>query len=209
MAQLSQRARLVVLALYAAMFAVLCRVALGSWLPSATPEGLWFYSGVAALLLGGFLTSPFFTKPADALPHAVAAAFAVVPVAVPPDPPLSGAHIVIPDWTHWSRRNSRSHTSRGSHSEQQEPTRRQGSPLETAIAAWLLLSLVGKWLPGPAGSSSAGVNWLTPYPEDIFAFPAARSHFRPVGKLSSNSPRTSLRGQHRLDARCPADDRAG
>jgi Helicase HerA, central domain len=89
-----QRQRLLLLLLYVAAFCALSRLAFGSWLPEGSSEGLWFYSGLAALMLGSFLTSPHFTKPADALPNAAAAAFAVVPVAVNPTGVIPGASVV-------------------------------------------------------------------------------------------------------------------
>ncbi len=49
-----------------------CKIALGAWIPPTSAKGLWFYSGLASLLLGSLLVSPFFTKPADAISYAVA-----------------------------------------------------------------------------------------------------------------------------------------
>jgi len=67
-----QRARLLILGLYLALLFLASRIALGTWLPPTTEKGLWFYSGLAALLLGNLLVTPFYTKPADAISYAVA-----------------------------------------------------------------------------------------------------------------------------------------
>lgn len=55
-------------------------VALGTWIPPTSGRGIWFYSALAALLLGSLLISPFFTKPADAIAYAVAALIALLSV---------------------------------------------------------------------------------------------------------------------------------
>ena len=41
-------------------------------LPTTSAKGLWFYTGLAALILGGLIVSPFYTKPADAIAYASA-----------------------------------------------------------------------------------------------------------------------------------------
>ena len=79
---LGQRARLVILALYVAGLLITSRLALGAWLPSTTEKGVWFYSALAALLLGNLLVTPFFTKPADAISYSVAAMIALLAVNV-------------------------------------------------------------------------------------------------------------------------------
>jgi DNA helicase HerA-like ATPase len=91
---LSPRTRLFVMVVYVASFSVVCRVAQGSFLPPADQNGLWFYAAIAALLLGGFIDQPFFTKPNDAMSNAVGAAIAILPVAIPPSNSVEGASIV-------------------------------------------------------------------------------------------------------------------
>lgn len=70
---LSQPTRLAILATYVLVLVVASRVALGAWMPPTSERGLWFYSGLAALLLGNLLVTPFYVKPADAISYAVAA----------------------------------------------------------------------------------------------------------------------------------------
>lgn len=72
MPALSQRTRLAILLAYIAVLFVTCKLALGTWIPPTSAKGLWFYSGLASLLLGSLLVTPFFTKPADAVSYTVA-----------------------------------------------------------------------------------------------------------------------------------------
>jgi hypothetical protein len=69
---IDQRGRLIILLLYLIGLLVACWAALGSWIPPTSERGIWFYAALAALLLGSLLVTPFFTKPADAISHAVA-----------------------------------------------------------------------------------------------------------------------------------------
>ncbi|MHB1414939.1 MAG: ATP-binding protein [Chloroflexota bacterium] len=73
----SQKPRLLLLILYIIGLFATSRIAFGTWVPPPGPEGLWFYSGVAALLLGNLIVTPFYVKPADALSYAVAALIAL------------------------------------------------------------------------------------------------------------------------------------
>ena len=75
---LTQPARLLILVLYIVGLLVVSKAALGSWFPPTTEKGIWFFSALAALLLGNLLVTPFFTKPADAIAYAVAAAIALL-----------------------------------------------------------------------------------------------------------------------------------
>lgn len=72
MRSLSQRTRIFILAIYVLALFFASRLALGSWVPPTTEKGLWFYSGLAALLLGNLLVTPFYIKPADAISYGVA-----------------------------------------------------------------------------------------------------------------------------------------
>ncbi|MGB4223556.1 MAG: hypothetical protein WBJ54_07050, partial [Syntrophorhabdus sp.] len=80
MKSLSQPVRLFMLVIYVGLLLGASRLALGSWLPPTTEKGVWFYSGLAALLLGNLLVSPFFTKPVDSISYAVAAIVALLAV---------------------------------------------------------------------------------------------------------------------------------
>jgi uncharacterized protein len=91
---LSQRTRFIIMVAYIAAFCGVCYLALGSYIPPADESGLWFYAAIAALLLGGFIDQPFFTKPNDAMANAVAAAIAIVPVAVSSSNMIQGASLV-------------------------------------------------------------------------------------------------------------------
>jgi hypothetical protein len=73
----AQKPRLALLLVYMLGLFVASRVALGTWMPPTGPEGLWFYSGIAALLLGNLIVTPFYVKPVDALSYAVAALVAL------------------------------------------------------------------------------------------------------------------------------------
>jgi hypothetical protein len=76
----TQTTRLGILILYVIGLLVASRYSLGTWLPPASEKGLWFYSGLAAILLGSLLLSPFYTKPADAISNAVAAMVALLAI---------------------------------------------------------------------------------------------------------------------------------
>lgn len=78
MTGIGQRGRLTILGLYVVGLAVISRAAIGSWVPPVTERGIWFYSALAAILLGSLLVTPFFTKPADAISYGVAGLFAVL-----------------------------------------------------------------------------------------------------------------------------------
>lgn len=69
----SQRGRLAILVLYLAGLGAASQLAHGSWLPPANAHGIWFYSALAAILLGSLLVTPYFTSPANAISYAVAA----------------------------------------------------------------------------------------------------------------------------------------
>lgn len=76
----TQTTRLWILILYVMGLFVASKYSLGTWLPPANEKGLWFYSGLAAILLGSLLVSPFYTKPADAISNAVAAMVALLAI---------------------------------------------------------------------------------------------------------------------------------
>jgi len=72
MSSMSQRVRLGILVAYVAALFCSSWVIFGTWLPPTNEKGLWFYSGLAALLLGNLLVTPFYTKPVDAIANGVA-----------------------------------------------------------------------------------------------------------------------------------------
>src|SRR5688572_6076411 len=79
--RLAQPARLAAVVVYALAFLGVGRFVQGQFPPPADLGGLWFYAGVAALLLGPFLQEPFYGTPADALLNGVALAIAMIVLA--------------------------------------------------------------------------------------------------------------------------------
>lgn len=79
---IGQRGRLAILIIYLVGLFAASWGALGTWIPPTSEKGVWFYAALAALLLGSLLVTPFFTKPADAISYAVAAAVALLAVNV-------------------------------------------------------------------------------------------------------------------------------
>ena len=77
--RLSQRSRLIALAVYIGTLFLITRIAFGSWAPPTDHRGLWFYSGLAALLLGNLLVTPYFSKPVDTVSYTVAALVGLLP----------------------------------------------------------------------------------------------------------------------------------
>ena len=78
----SQRVRLGILLAYIGCLFVASRIAFGAWMPPTSDKGLWFYSALAALLLGDLILSPFFTKPADAISYAVTGIVALLATSI-------------------------------------------------------------------------------------------------------------------------------
>lgn len=74
---MSQQQRLIVAAIYAALFLGLAAVIQGLPPPSDV-TGLWFWAAVITIVLAAFLTEPFFTRPADAIAGAITLAVAVL-----------------------------------------------------------------------------------------------------------------------------------
>jgi len=82
--QFSQRTRLILLILYVIGLFGASKLAVGSWVPPTSQKGLWFYSGLSALILGNLLITPFYTKPADAISYAVAGVIGLLAVNIWP-----------------------------------------------------------------------------------------------------------------------------
>jgi hypothetical protein len=83
-----QKARVAMLIGYVAVLLCVSRIALGVWFPPFSQRGLWFYSGIAAVVLGSLLVTPFFSKPADTISYVVAALLGVLAA-----PPLSSEFV--------------------------------------------------------------------------------------------------------------------
>ncbi len=79
---IKQSERLWILLLYLIGLLVTSKIALYTWLPPSAEKGIWFYSALAALLLGNLIVTPYFTKPADAISYAVASFIALLAVNV-------------------------------------------------------------------------------------------------------------------------------
>lgn len=71
--QPNQIRRLIYLILYIFLLFVVNKMLFGQWLPLTNEKGLWFYTGLVALLIGNLIVSPYFTSPANAISYAVAA----------------------------------------------------------------------------------------------------------------------------------------
>lgn len=69
---LTQRNRVVISLVYVAVLVVLSALLTGDAFPPMNAQGVWFYAGVATLLLSTAVAEPFFTRPADALINGVA-----------------------------------------------------------------------------------------------------------------------------------------
>src|SRR5258706_11991346 len=78
-----QAARLLILLIYVLALLSASRIALGTWIPPATEKGLWFFSGLAAVVLGSLLLTPYFSKPVDTISYSVGAMGALWGVYVP------------------------------------------------------------------------------------------------------------------------------
>lgn len=77
---LTQAQRLLTALVYMGGFLVLAVYLNGQLVPPFGLSGLWFYSALAALVLGEFLIEPFFTRPADAIANAIAVLITVASV---------------------------------------------------------------------------------------------------------------------------------
>ncbi|MBN1337597.1 MAG: DUF87 domain-containing protein [Deltaproteobacteria bacterium] len=74
---LSQRVRLLLVIIEAAMLCGASKVAFGTILPPPEDKGFWFYTALLGLILGTRLDTPFFAKPADVVLYATPAAIAL------------------------------------------------------------------------------------------------------------------------------------
>lgn len=74
---ISQPRRLIHLVIYISFLFLANYLAFGQWIPFTDNRGLWFFGGLAALIIGSLIVTPFFTSPANAISYAVAALIAV------------------------------------------------------------------------------------------------------------------------------------
>jgi len=75
-----QRTRLFIMLIYVGFLLLINYLAFGQILPMSGEKGLWFYSGLASVLLGNLLVTPFYTKPVDAISYAVLSIIALYSV---------------------------------------------------------------------------------------------------------------------------------
>ncbi len=87
---INQKQRLWILVFYIMGLMGTSKIALSTWLPPTAEKGVWFYSALAALLLGNLIVTPYFTKPADAISYSVSSFVALLAVNVWLSPALSG-----------------------------------------------------------------------------------------------------------------------
>lgn len=74
-----QKWRAFFLLLYLVLLFAVSKYAFGEWFPPASGgKAVWFYTGLASLLLGNHLVTPYFSKPVDAISYAVASAAALL-----------------------------------------------------------------------------------------------------------------------------------
>ncbi len=76
--QFSQPRRLLHLTLYLAVLFAANFLAFDRFLPYTDYRGLWFFGGLAAVIVGSLIVTPYFTSPANAISYAVAAFLAIV-----------------------------------------------------------------------------------------------------------------------------------
>jgi len=81
----NQKNRILFLAIYFFLLSLMSRLIFGYWFPPYTDQGLWFYSGLAALLLSSLLETPYYVTPKDAISYGVAAISAIIAVSIWPD----------------------------------------------------------------------------------------------------------------------------
>jgi uncharacterized membrane protein YphA (DoxX/SURF4 family) len=67
----SQKTRAIIFIVYVLLLFFANFVAFGTPIPSTGVKGLWFYTGLASVILGSLLVTPFYTKPVDAISYSV------------------------------------------------------------------------------------------------------------------------------------------
>lgn len=79
--KLSQSKRLVVAFIYLALVFLSVSILGGNLLElvtGSTDESLWFYSGILLIIMGQYVTEPFFSTPSDALANSISAILALI-----------------------------------------------------------------------------------------------------------------------------------
>lgn len=75
----TQKWRAVLLFVYVVALVGVSKYIFGEWLPNPSGgKAVWFYTGLASLLLGNHLLTPYFSKPVDAISYAIAASAALL-----------------------------------------------------------------------------------------------------------------------------------
>lgn len=69
--------RLIHMIVYLCILFLANYLSFGQCLPYTDQRGLWFFSGLAALILGSLIVTPFFTSPANAISYSIAALVAI------------------------------------------------------------------------------------------------------------------------------------
>ena len=82
----TQSKRALILLIYILILFGFNYFAFHNWLPAKDFKGLWFYSGIASILLGNLLVTPFYTKPVDAISYSVVGLVAI---------------FLVNDWSNW------------------------------------------------------------------------------------------------------------
>jgi hypothetical protein len=82
----TQAKRTFILLIYIIILFGLNYLAFNTLLPAKDYKGLWFYTGIASILLGNLLVTPFYTKPVDAISYSVVSIIAI---------------FLVNDWDKW------------------------------------------------------------------------------------------------------------
>ncbi len=82
----TQAKRTFILLIYIIILFGLNYLAFDTLLPAKDFKGLWFYTGIASILLGNLLVTPFYTKPVDAISYSVVSIVAI---------------FLVNDWEKW------------------------------------------------------------------------------------------------------------
>lgn len=82
MKSLNQQTRVLILGIYLGFLFIISKLAFGVWLPPSSEKGMWFYAGMASLVLGYLLNNPHFAPPKDVFTYAVAALISIITLGV-------------------------------------------------------------------------------------------------------------------------------